>query len=114
MRNPSVTEAYKLYYDNVVSKEHNNPEFIARWGADPGAFETQVMCNKSGIKLDNGKFEDSGEIFGPLFNFPGGVSMFCRLLPSILIVARPTVSVSNLVIENINPFSSGKKLGVSK
>jgi hypothetical protein len=48
-----------------MSKQHNNPELIARWGADPGAFETQIMCHKSGIKLDNGKFEDSGEIFGP-------------------------------------------------
>jgi hypothetical protein len=66
MRNPSVTEAYKTYYDNILSKDHNNPELIGRWGADPSSFETQVMCHKAGTKVpDSGKFEQDGEIFGP-------------------------------------------------
>jgi hypothetical protein len=66
MRNTSVTEAYKAFYDNVLSKEHNNPDLIARWGTDPGRFETQVMCKKTGTKIpDSNKYQDEGEIFGP-------------------------------------------------
>jgi hypothetical protein len=66
MRNPSVTEAYKLYYDNIISKEHNNHDLIARWGANPSRFETQIMCHKAGTKVgDSTKFEDGGEVFGP-------------------------------------------------
>ncbi len=65
MRNTCTTEAYKAFYDNVLSKQHNYPELIGRWGSDPGRFETQIMCQKAGVKLDNGKFEQDGEIFGP-------------------------------------------------
>ena len=65
MRNTCTTKAYKAFYDNVLSKQHNHPELIGRWGDDPGRFETQIMCQKAGIKLDNGKFEQDGEIFGP-------------------------------------------------
>ncbi|MHC4299387.1 MAG: DUF5906 domain-containing protein [Planctomycetota bacterium] len=65
MRNERTTEAYRLYYENVLKDKHNNPDLIARWGADPGRFETQIMCHKAGTKLDNGKFKADGEIFGP-------------------------------------------------
>jgi hypothetical protein len=66
MRNPSITTAYKTYFDNVLSKNHNNPELIARWGADPSRFETQVMCRKMGTPVpDTNKYEHEGEVFGP-------------------------------------------------
>jgi hypothetical protein len=64
MRNTRTTAAYKAFYNNVLSKQHNHPELIGRWGADPGRFETQIMCKKAGSMLDNGKFEQDGEIFG--------------------------------------------------
>lgn len=67
MRNPSVTAAFKAYYDNTLSKEHNNHALIGRWGADPARFETQIMCHKMGTKIpDSNKYEDEGEIFGPM------------------------------------------------
>lgn len=66
-RNPSVTSAFKTYYDNVLSKQHNNPTLIGRWGADPSRFETQIMCHKMGVPIpDSQKFEQYGEVFGPL------------------------------------------------
>lgn len=66
MNNPRTTIAYKAYYDNVLSKNHNNPELIGRWGADPGSFETQIMCHKMGMKVpDSNMYESDGEIFGP-------------------------------------------------
>ena len=67
MPNPSVTTAFKLYYDNVLSKEHNNLDLISRWGADPARFETQIMCHKTGSKIpDTNKYEQDGEVFGPI------------------------------------------------
>lgn len=65
MKNTRTTEAYKLYYENRIKGKHNNPSLIDRWGNDPGRFETQVMCHKAGVKLDNGKYECDGEVFGP-------------------------------------------------
>lgn len=66
MKNPSVTEAYKAYYDNVLKDNHNNPALIGRWGEDPSRFETQIMCHKAGTKIgDSAKFECDGEVFGP-------------------------------------------------
>lgn len=66
MQNPPVTQAYKAYYDNVLSKEHNNPDLIGRWGEDPSRFETQIMCRKTGVKVpDSNMYEDDGETFGP-------------------------------------------------
>jgi hypothetical protein len=66
MKNTRTTEAYKLYYEKVLSKNHNNPALIGRWGADPGGFETQIMCRAMGTKVtDSNMFEQDGEIFGP-------------------------------------------------
>jgi hypothetical protein len=64
--NPNVTTAFKLYYDNVLSKMHNNHSLIGRWGADPSRFETQIMCHKTGSKVpDTNLYECDGEVFGP-------------------------------------------------
>lgn len=66
-RNPSVTSAFKTYYDNVLSTQHNNAALIGRWGADPSRFETQIMCHKHGTPIpDSQKFEADGEVFGPM------------------------------------------------
>jgi hypothetical protein len=66
MKNERTTEAYRLYYENVIKETHNNPELIARWGKDPSRFETQILCHKSGTKIpDTGKYEEGGEVFGP-------------------------------------------------
>lgn len=66
MKNTRMTEAYRLYYENVLSKDHNNPTLIGRWGADPGGFESQIMCRKMGTKVpDSNMFECDGEVFGP-------------------------------------------------
>jgi hypothetical protein len=65
MRNTRTTDAYKLYYENRIKGHHNNPALIDMWGADPGRLETQIMCHKAGVKLDNGKYECDGEVFGP-------------------------------------------------
>jgi hypothetical protein len=66
MKNTRTTEAYRLYYENTLSKDHNNPALIGKWGADPGGFETQIMCRKMGVKIpDSNMYECEGEIFGP-------------------------------------------------
>lgn len=66
MSNTRTTEAYKLYYENVLKDQHNNPDLIARWGSDPGRFETQVMTRKMGTKVpDSNMYEEDGETFGP-------------------------------------------------
>ena len=66
MKNASMTEAFKIYYDNVIAQEHNNPQFIARWGTDPARLETQVLCHKMGQKVgDSGKYTCDGEVYGP-------------------------------------------------
>lgn len=66
-RNPSVTSAFKTYYENVLSTQHNNTALIGRWGADPSRFETQIMCHKHGTPVpDSQKFEADGEVFGPM------------------------------------------------
>ena len=66
MRNPSVTTAYKTYYERVLKHKHNNPALLARWGEDPGALETQILCHKAGIKVpDSGQYKDGSEVFGP-------------------------------------------------
>jgi len=66
MQNPRMTVAYKTYYDNVLSKNHNNPELIARWGNDPARLETQILCFNHGRPIEDSKmFEDKGEVFGP-------------------------------------------------
>lgn len=66
MKNPPITQAYKAYYDNILSKDHNNPDLIGRWGADPSRFETQILCHKSGTKVaDSALYEEDGEVFGP-------------------------------------------------
>jgi hypothetical protein len=64
MRNISVTKAYKAFYESTLSKQHNNPALIGKWGTDPSRFETQIMCRKMGVKVDN-KYECDGEVFGP-------------------------------------------------
>jgi len=50
-----------------LSKEHNNPELIARWGEHPSTLETQVNCKPGGVKIgDSNMFEEGGEVFGPV------------------------------------------------
>jgi len=65
--NTPVTQAFKAFYDNVLSKEHNNPELIKRWGVDPSRFETQIACLKQGTRIDgaNNMYTEDGEEFGP-------------------------------------------------
>ena len=58
--NTSVTEAYKKLYESRDDPtnplhNHNNPELLAKWGADPSTLETQILCHKNGTPLDNGK-----------------------------------------------------------
>lgn len=70
MQNDRVCDAYKKLYDhrddpNNPLHSHPNPELLARWGANPYVMETQIMCHKGGTPLENGKFEENGEIFGP-------------------------------------------------
>jgi len=66
MKNSPVTQAYKAYYDNVLSQKHNNPELIGKWGEDPSRLETQIMCHKMGVKVpDSNMYEEGGEKFGP-------------------------------------------------
>jgi hypothetical protein len=70
MQNERVCDAYKKLYDHRSDPDnplysHNNPDLLARWGANPMTLETQIMCHKGGTPLDNGKFEENGEIFGP-------------------------------------------------
>jgi hypothetical protein len=66
MKNTRTTEAFRLYYENVLKHNHNNPALIELWGQDPGRFETQIMCHKMGTKVpDSNKYECDGEIFGP-------------------------------------------------
>lgn len=69
--NPSVTQAFKTYYDNFLSNpeqcNHNYPALLARWGEDPSRFETQILCNKNGTPVpDSNKFEQGGELWGPI------------------------------------------------
>lgn len=67
MANTRTTEAFRLFYENVLKDSHNNPDLIGRWGADPSRFETQVNCFKNGTPIpDTNKFEEDGEVFGPL------------------------------------------------
>lgn len=66
MRNTSVWAAYRAYYDNVLSKTHNNPDLLARWGKDLESLETQIMCKKQGLRVpDSNMHEEDGEVFGP-------------------------------------------------
>ena len=68
MKNTATTQAFKAFYEHYLSgDQHNNPALIGRWGADPGRFETQVMCHKMGNKIpDSSRYEQDGEIFGPI------------------------------------------------
>jgi hypothetical protein len=70
MQNERVCDAYRKLYEHRDDPDnplhnHNNPELLARWGVNPHDLETQVMCHPGGEPLDNGKFEEDGEIFGP-------------------------------------------------
>lgn len=66
-RNPSVTSAFRAYYENVLSKDHNNPALVGRWGASPATFETQIMCHKMGTPIpDSKQWTEDGEVFGPI------------------------------------------------
>ncbi len=66
MKNTRTTEAFRLYYENVLKHNHNNPALIEQWGQDPSRFETQILCHKMGTKVpDSNKYECDGEIFGP-------------------------------------------------
>jgi hypothetical protein len=66
MSNERTTEAYRLYYENTIKDQHNNPALIEKWGRDPGSLETQILCHKMGNKVpDSAMFEEDGEVFGP-------------------------------------------------
>jgi hypothetical protein len=61
-----TTEAFRLYYESTLKGAHNNPALLARWGADPSRFETQIMCRKMGHPIPDTKmYEEDGEVFGP-------------------------------------------------
>jgi hypothetical protein len=65
--NERTCEAFRLYYENVLKHNHNNPDLLARWGRDPSRLETQVMCRKMGTKVpDSNMYQCDGEVFGPL------------------------------------------------
>lgn|GEM_PF-1125720 len=70
MQNERICDAYKKLYEHRDDPTnplygHNNPELLARWGVNPYTLETQIICHPGGVPLDNGKFEEEGEIFGP-------------------------------------------------
>jgi hypothetical protein len=70
MQNERTADAYRKLYEHRADPDnplygHNNPTLLARWGENPHDLETQILCRKNGTPLDNGKFEDNGEIFGP-------------------------------------------------
>lgn len=67
MSTSTVWEAYKGFYDHVLSKDHNNPELIGLWGRDPSRFETQILCYTDGTPIEgSNKYEEDGEIWGPM------------------------------------------------
>jgi hypothetical protein len=66
MKNSSVTDSYKAYYESKMRKNHNNLPLLDRWGRDPSTLETQILCRKQGTKVaDSPMYECDGEKFGP-------------------------------------------------
>ena len=70
MQNERVCDAYRKLYEhrddpNNPLHNHPNPKLLAKWGVDPYIMETQIMCHPGGTPLENGKFEENGEVFGP-------------------------------------------------